>query len=160
MVANALASSPHTALNPEQVTIEDLFAAAQGRQGQPRRGRQAQMSTVARRTFRSTPAARCAPDLDRDRGPADAGQDPAPHGSSCSPSPASPPASSPTRRPRTRRSSSPATARARGSIASTTTTRSTAPDANEDALGFDPLKGDWRVSLPCPPTISAGCRAR
>jgi hypothetical protein len=22
-------------------------------------------------------------------------------------------------------------------------------DANEDALGFDPLKGDWRVSLPC-----------
>lgn len=23
-------------------------------------------------------------------------------------------------------------------------------DANEDALGFDPLKGDWRVSLPCP----------
>ena len=24
-------------------------------------------------------------------------------------------------------------------------------DANEDALGFDPLKGDWRVSLPCLP---------
>lgn len=23
-------------------------------------------------------------------------------------------------------------------------------DANEDALGFDPLKGDWKVSLPCP----------
>lgn len=23
-------------------------------------------------------------------------------------------------------------------------------DANEDALGFDPLKGQWRVSLPCP----------
>lgn len=23
-------------------------------------------------------------------------------------------------------------------------------DANEDALGFDPLKGNWRVSLPCP----------
>ena len=23
-------------------------------------------------------------------------------------------------------------------------------DANEDALGFDPLKGDWRLSLPCP----------
>jgi hypothetical protein len=22
--------------------------------------------------------------------------------------------------------------------------------ANEDALGFDPLKGDWAVSLPCP----------
>lgn len=22
-------------------------------------------------------------------------------------------------------------------------------DANEDELGFDPLKGDWRVSLPC-----------
>src|SRR5690606_30127682 len=22
-------------------------------------------------------------------------------------------------------------------------------DANEDALGFDPLKGDWRLSLPC-----------
>lgn len=22
-------------------------------------------------------------------------------------------------------------------------------DANEDGLGFDPLKGDWRVSLPC-----------
>ena len=22
-------------------------------------------------------------------------------------------------------------------------------DANEDALGFDPLKGDWQVSLPC-----------
>lgn len=22
-------------------------------------------------------------------------------------------------------------------------------DANEDALGFDPLKGDWHVSLPC-----------
>ncbi len=22
--------------------------------------------------------------------------------------------------------------------------------ANEDALGFDPLKGDWRMSLPCP----------
>lgn len=24
-------------------------------------------------------------------------------------------------------------------------------DANEDALGFDPLLGDWRVSLPCLP---------
>lgn len=23
-------------------------------------------------------------------------------------------------------------------------------DASEDALGFDPLKGDWRISLPCP----------
>lgn len=23
-------------------------------------------------------------------------------------------------------------------------------DANEDALGFDPLKGEWRMSLPCP----------
>lgn len=23
-------------------------------------------------------------------------------------------------------------------------------DANEDSLGFDPLKGDWRVSLPAP----------
>ena len=23
-------------------------------------------------------------------------------------------------------------------------------DANEAALGFDPLQGDWRVSLPCP----------
>lgn len=23
-------------------------------------------------------------------------------------------------------------------------------DANEDVLGFEPLKGDWRVSLPCP----------
>lgn len=23
-------------------------------------------------------------------------------------------------------------------------------DASEDVLGFDPLKGDWRVSLPCP----------
>jgi hypothetical protein len=23
--------------------------------------------------------------------------------------------------------------------------------ANEDPLGFDPLKGDWRVSLPCDP---------
>lgn len=22
-------------------------------------------------------------------------------------------------------------------------------DANEDTLGFDPLKGDWRVSMPC-----------
>jgi hypothetical protein len=22
-------------------------------------------------------------------------------------------------------------------------------DANEDALGFDPLAGDWRISLPC-----------
>ena len=22
--------------------------------------------------------------------------------------------------------------------------------ANEDVLGFDPLKGDWRMSLPCP----------
>lgn len=22
-------------------------------------------------------------------------------------------------------------------------------DANEDSLGFDPLKGDWRISLPC-----------
>jgi hypothetical protein len=22
-------------------------------------------------------------------------------------------------------------------------------DANEEALGFEPLKGDWRVSLPC-----------
>ena len=27
--------------------------------------------------------------------------------------------------------------------------RSRARDANEEALGFDPLKGDWRVSLPC-----------
>jgi hypothetical protein len=27
-VANALASSPQTAMNPERVTIEDLFAAA------------------------------------------------------------------------------------------------------------------------------------
>lgn len=25
-------------------------------------------------------------------------------------------------------------------------------DANEDALGFDPLNGDWRLSLPCPET--------
>ncbi|WP_165187204.1 hypothetical protein [Caulobacter soli] len=24
-------------------------------------------------------------------------------------------------------------------------------DANEDALGYDPLDGDWRVSLPCEP---------
>jgi hypothetical protein len=24
-------------------------------------------------------------------------------------------------------------------------------DANEDSLGFDPLKGDWQVSLPCEP---------
>jgi hypothetical protein len=24
-------------------------------------------------------------------------------------------------------------------------------DASEDTLGFDPLKGDWRISLPCPP---------
>lgn len=24
-------------------------------------------------------------------------------------------------------------------------------DANEDPLGFDPLQGDWRVSLPCLP---------
>jgi hypothetical protein len=24
-------------------------------------------------------------------------------------------------------------------------------DANEDALGFDPLRGDWRISLPCLP---------
>ena len=24
-------------------------------------------------------------------------------------------------------------------------------DANEDALGFDPLSGDWKVSLPCLP---------
>jgi hypothetical protein len=23
-------------------------------------------------------------------------------------------------------------------------------DANEDTLGFDPLAGDWRISLPCP----------
>jgi hypothetical protein len=23
-------------------------------------------------------------------------------------------------------------------------------DANEDSLGFDPLTGDWRISLPCP----------
>lgn len=23
-------------------------------------------------------------------------------------------------------------------------------DANENTLGFDPLKGDWKVSLPCP----------
>ena len=23
-------------------------------------------------------------------------------------------------------------------------------DASESALGFDPLKGDWRISLPCP----------
>ena len=23
-------------------------------------------------------------------------------------------------------------------------------DANEDELGFDPLSGDWRLSLPCP----------
>ncbi len=22
-------------------------------------------------------------------------------------------------------------------------------DANEDPLGYDPLKGDWRISLPC-----------
>lgn len=25
-----------------------------------------------------------------------------------------------------------------------------ASDAKEDALGYDPLNGDWRVSLPCP----------
>ena len=24
-------------------------------------------------------------------------------------------------------------------------------DANEDVLGFDPLKGDWSISLPCEP---------
>lgn len=23
-------------------------------------------------------------------------------------------------------------------------------DASEDGLGFDPLKGDWKISLPCP----------
>lgn len=23
-------------------------------------------------------------------------------------------------------------------------------EANEDVLGFDPLKGEWRISLPCP----------
>lgn len=23
-------------------------------------------------------------------------------------------------------------------------------DANEDSLGFDPLRGDWHISLPCP----------
>ena len=33
MVANALASSPQTAMNPEQVTIDDLLAAAKARQG-------------------------------------------------------------------------------------------------------------------------------
>ena len=32
-------------------------------------------------------------------------------------------------------------------------------DAKEDALGFDPLNGDWRVSLPCPvegPAVGSG----
>lgn len=31
-------------------------------------------------------------------------------------------------------------------------------DANEDALGFDPLKGDWAVSLPCLAEDLAGSR--
>jgi hypothetical protein len=32
-------------------------------------------------------------------------------------------------------------------------------DANEDALGFDPLAGDWRVSLPCQKDDLAWVRA-
>jgi hypothetical protein len=31
-------------------------------------------------------------------------------------------------------------------------------DANEDALGFDPLKGDWRVSHRASPMTSLGCK--
>ena len=32
-------------------------------------------------------------------------------------------------------------------------------DANEDALGFDPLQGDWAVSLPCDPDDLAWVQA-
>ena len=32
-------------------------------------------------------------------------------------------------------------------------------DANEGPLGFDPLKGDWRVSLPCQPDDIAWVQA-
>lgn len=32
-------------------------------------------------------------------------------------------------------------------------------DANEDPLGYDPLKGDWRVSLPCQPDDIAWVQA-
>ena len=104
MVANALASTPQTAMNPEQVTIEDLLAAARAaKAGRVRET--SQMSTVARRTLQEHPAARRAPDLDGDRRPADARARPALRGPSCLPSPASPPASSPIRRRRTQRSS-------------------------------------------------------
>ena len=64
--------------------------------------------------------------------------------------PARPPRSSPTARLRMPRSWSRATGRERGSGASMTRTRSTRLGCNEDTLGFDPLQGDWRVSLPCP----------
>jgi pachytene checkpoint protein 2 len=38
MVANALASSPQTAMNPERVTIDDLLAAAKAARANRRRG--------------------------------------------------------------------------------------------------------------------------
>ena len=60
------------------------------------------MSTVASRTFRSTPGRDALRDLDRDRRSADARQAPARRGPNCSRSAASPPASSPIRRRRTR----------------------------------------------------------
>ena len=54
MVANALAADPETAMNPERVTIANIFGRRAVREGEP--GKEgAPMSTVVSRSFRSTP---------------------------------------------------------------------------------------------------------
>ena len=74
MVANGLASNPQTAMNPEQLTIEHLLAAAQAATASRTQGGK-RVTTVASRTFPARQSADAAADLGRDRRSADAGKD-------------------------------------------------------------------------------------
>ena len=148
MVANALASSPQTAMNPERVTIDDLLAAA-------RAAKATNASEARGNEHRRQPhlqkhaAARRRPNLDRDRRPADPGHKPAAHGLEllavdglaasiiADQAPKDAAIVVTCDGPRTRIYCLYDDDAIDGS------------DANEDALGFDPLKGDWRMSLPC-----------
>ena len=149
---------PQTAMNPERVTVEDLLAAARAAKAGRISGGKSCMSTVASRTFKSTPerdAARTwtaivdlltqgkasearsellavagvAASVIADQAPKDASITVTCDG------------------PRTRIYCLYDDDAVEGS------------DANEDALGFDPLKGDWRVSLPCLAEDLPGSRA-
>jgi hypothetical protein len=149
MVANALAASPQVAMDPASVTAADLLAAVKA-EGGPNRWSEA-VSTVASRTFRtfrSSPhrdagatwsaivdlltqerngeartelmaVAGVAASVIADQAPKDAAMVVTCDG------------------PRTRIYCLYDEDAVEGF------------DANEDALGFDPLKGDWAVSLPC-----------